>query len=353
MPGGRRGQAFPARRQLAWSGTHAETLAITSKHTANRHLIVIKNEVGVLLHGQKRRIIAVERHSAIRRVPRAIGVTIVRQNSNGQVVPADNPGEDLTAEDMARVTADDWADIRTLARGYCRTVDATRSRKRMDGSATIVKNGYAPYGTDDVSDDVCQDAVLMFAGNLRNVTKSCAAASTWVDTRETASWLYVRKDGETLTITRRTIQKWSVRDAAARNGYRLDVKPDDVDATPGAQVMRAVPRAEHIASVPIPSAASIVSQAAWHTAWQDGSDFPTLKAALFLAGEADDLGRAGILANVAQALHGGAYHSRRQVKRTHDAGAREWSALSRDLTEAREQLSGAPVEVLEPAEAGE
>ncbi|WP_433413251.1 hypothetical protein ACQP1V_29195 [Microtetraspora malaysiensis] len=29
-------------------------------------------------------------------------------------------------------------EIQKLARGYCRTVDATRSRKRMDGSATVV-----------------------------------------------------------------------------------------------------------------------------------------------------------------------------------------------------------------------
>lgn len=263
------------------------------------------------------------------------------------VVPATNPGEDLTSEDMARVTADDWADIRTLARGYCRTVDATRSRKRMDGSATIVKSGHAPYGTDDVSDDVTQDALLMFAGKLRDVTKSCAAASEWIDTRETSSWLYVRKDGETLPITRQTIQRWSVRDAAARNGYRLDVKPDATDATPGAQIMRAVPHAEHVTSVPVPSAASIVSEAAWRTAWQDGSEYPTLKAALFLASEADHLGREGILATVAQAVHGGAYHSRRQVRRTRDAGSQEWSELSRELAGAREQLAGAPLDVLE------
>jgi galactarate dehydratase len=31
----------------------------------------------------------------------------------------------------------------------------------MDGSATVVREGYAPYGTDDVSDDVTQDAVLI------------------------------------------------------------------------------------------------------------------------------------------------------------------------------------------------
>jgi hypothetical protein len=269
----------------------------------------------------------------------------VRQTDNGHVVPASIPGEDLTSEDMGHVTPDDWADIRTLARGYCRTVDATRSRKRMDGSATIVKSGYAPYGTDDVSDDVTQDAVLMFAGKLRDITKSCPVAAEWIDTREPHSWLYTRKDGENLTITRQTLQRWSVRDAAARNGYRLDVKPEDVDSTPGTQIMRPVPRAEHVASVPVPSAASVISQAAWRTAWQDGSEYPTLKAALFLASESEHIGREGILATVAQAIHGGAYHSRRQVRRTRDAGAREWSELSEELSEVRAQLAGATVEI--------
>ena len=260
----------------------------------------------------------------------------------GNVVPATIPGEDLTSDDMSRVTADDWADIARFARGYCRTVDATRSRKRMDGSATIVKSGYAPYGTDDVSDDVTQDAVLMFAGRLRDTIKSCPAASTWLDTRETASWLYLRKDGETITITRATLQRWCVRDSAARNGYKLDVKPDDADATPGLQVMRAVPHAEHVASVPVPSAASIVSEAAWRTAWGDGSEYPTLKAALFLASEADHLGRDGILATVAQARYGGARNSRRQVRRARDAGSVEWSELSQELRDARDQFAGTP-----------
>jgi hypothetical protein len=272
---------------------------------------------------------------------------VATSGNAGNVVPATNPGEDLTPEDMARVTADDWADIQKLARGYCRTVDATRSRKRMDGSATIVKSGYAAYGTDDVSDDVTQDAVLMFAVKLRDVIKSCPAASTWVDTRETASWLYLRKDGETITITRATVQRWSVRDAAARNGYRIDVAPNDVDATPGAQVMRAVPHAEHVASVPVPSAASIVSQAAWRTAWGDGNGYPTLKAALFLASEADHLRHEGILATVAQARYGGARNSRRQVRRVHDAGTLEWSELSQELDSARAQLIGAPLSELQ------
>lgn len=263
----------------------------------------------------------------------------------GNIVPANVPGEDLTPEDMARVTADDWADIRKLARGYCRTVDATRSRKRMDGSATIVKQGHAPYGTDDVSDDVTQDAVLMFASTLRNILKSCPAASLSVDTRETESWLYLRKDGATVTITRTTLHRWSVRHAADRNGYRLDVQPNEVDATPGAQVMRAVPHAEHV--TPVPSAASIVSQATWRTAWGDGSEYPTLRAALFLASEADDLGREGILATVAQARYGGARHSRRQVRRARDAGAHEWSELSRELSDTRAQLANATLAELD------
>lgn len=264
----------------------------------------------------------------------------------GNVVPAKNPGEDLTSEDMARVNADDWADIRKMARAYCRKVDASRSRKRMDGSATIVKSGHAPYGTDDVSDDVTQDAVLMFASKLRDISKSCPTNSLWVDTHETASWLYTRKDGESITITRATLQRWSVKDAATRNGYRLDVKPDDVDATPGTQVMRAVPHAEYVANIPIPSAASITSQAAWRTAWGDGSEYPTLKAALFVSADADDLGRAGILATVAQARYGGARNSRRQVRRAHDAGAFEWSELSRELSDAREHLSNASLSEL-------
>jgi hypothetical protein len=239
---------------------------------------------------------------------------------------------------MTRITSDDWADIRTMARGYCRTVDATRSRKRMDGSATVVKSGYAPYGTDDVSDDVTQDAILMFAGHMRDVTKSCPVAAEWVDTREPHSWLYTRKDGQTVTITRRTIQGWAVRNACRRNGYRLDVQPDETDATPGVQVMRALPHADNIASVPTPSAASEASYSAFRVAWLDGSDYPTLRTALFQADGADDLGRAGILAGTAQALHGGAWNSSRIVERTRRAGAREWAELSALLADARREL---------------
>lgn len=262
----------------------------------------------------------------------------MRQSGNGQVVPADVPGEDLTPEDMTKVTPDDWADIRRMARGYCRTVDATRSRKRMNGSATIVKSGYAPYGTDDVSDDVTQDAVIMFAGHLRDVTKSCPVAAECVETREPHSWLYTRKDGQEVMITRRTIQGWAVRNACRRNGYRLDVEPDGTDATPGAQVMRALPHADNVASLPTPSAASEASNAAFRMAWLDGSDYPTLRTALFQAGGADDLGRVGVLAGTAQALHGGCWNSSRIVERTRRAGACEWAELSARLADARREL---------------
>jgi hypothetical protein len=290
--------------------------------------------------------VAVQR---IRRVPGPIGVTIVRQSDTGHVVPASIPAEDLTPEDMARVTPDDWADIGKVARGYCRTVDATRSRKRMDGSATIVKSGYAPYGTDDVSDDVTQDAVFMFAAKLRDILKSCAVSALWVDTREPYAWAYVRKDMSEITVTRRTLQFWAVRDAAARNGYRIDVKPDETDATPGAQVMRAVPHAEHVTPMTLPSEVSITNQAVWRTAWGDGRDYPTLKAALFLGSEAEHLRHAGILATIAQATYGGIRGSDRQVKRTRRNGQREWAELSENLNDARETFAHSPLRALEVA----
>jgi hypothetical protein len=256
----------------------------------------------------------------------------------GRAIPVNVPGEDLTPEDMARVTGDDWADLRKLAGGYCRTVDATRSRKRVDGSATITRSGYGLYGTDDVSDDVTQDAVLLFAKRLRDVLKSCPTASAWVDTREPASWQYVRKDGRTMIITRKTLQRWAVRDAAARNGYRLDVPPDEVMETPGAQRMRGVPHAEHVTALATATGASQLSETIMRRAWEDGHDFPTLAKILFLGNAADDLGREGILSTAAQAEYGGAYGSRRNVRRTRDKARREWEILSERLDNAREDM---------------
>lgn len=256
----------------------------------------------------------------------------------GRVVPTRVPGQDLTPDDMARVTSDDWADIRTLARGYCRTVDSTRSRKRMDGSATIVRNGHALHGTDDVSDDVTQDAVLIFAGILRKIVKSCPVSYVWLDTREPAAWLYTRRDGQTGTVDRKTLQRWAVHDAAARNGYRLDVPPEKIDESPGDQLMRGVLHAEHMASLAVTSGVSQYAETIFRTAWGDGSEFPTLGRVLFNASNADDLGRAGILSTVAQAEYGGVYGSRRNVRRTRANGEREYEELTKRLDDARQQL---------------
>lgn len=256
----------------------------------------------------------------------------------GRVVPVKIPGGDLTAEDMARVTADDWADLRRIARGYCRRVDQARYRKRMDGSATVVKGGYAPYGTDDVSDDVTQDAVLIFARRLRTIIMTCPAASVWLDTREVASWLYTRRDGETITIDRRSLHWWAIRDAAEHNGCRLDVPPDETMEAPGAQIMRGLPHAENLSSLAVASGVSQLSETIMRTAWGDGAEFPTLRRLLFAAGNAEHLKHDGVLATVAQAEHGGTYGSRRIVRRTRAAAEREWEKLSSRLDAAREEL---------------
>ncbi|MGW4958224.1 hypothetical protein ACWEPL_13445 [Nonomuraea sp. NPDC004186] len=239
---------------------------------------------------------------------------------------------------MARVTPEDWAEIRKLARGYCRTVDATRSRKRMDGSATIVKGGHAPYGTDDVSDDVNQDAVLLFAQRLRDVLAKCRRAPESGTTTETQSWIYVRRDGTEMTITRTTLQRWAVRDAAARNGYRVDVPPTEVDATPGAQLMRGLPHAENVTRAAVAFSTAQHSAAIFRQAFGDGQEFPVLRKIIAQAEQAEDLGRAGILAAVAQEREGGAYGSRRAVIRVRDAARAELSELSERLDDARDAM---------------
>ncbi|MEU6720777.1 hypothetical protein ABZ897_55780 [Nonomuraea sp. NPDC046802] len=238
---------------------------------------------------------------------------------------------------MARVTPEDWAEIQRLARGYCRTVDATRSRKRMDGSATIVKEGHAPYGTDDVSDDVTQDAVLLFAQKLRHISASCRKASE--GTTDTPEWVYVRRDGSEMIVSRTTLCRWAVRDAAARNGYRVDVPPTEVDATPGAQLMRPVPHVENATWAAVAFCVAQNSAAIFRQAFGDGGDFPILRAMMKVAGQADDLGRAGILGKVAQARYGGAYGSRRAVIRTRDAARAEWKELAERVDDARDTFT--------------
>jgi hypothetical protein len=262
----------------------------------------------------------------------------VSDSTTGRAIRDGSIYDSVTPEDMSRVTDGDWREIRTKARKYCRTADAARSRKQMDGSATVVRNGAAPYGTDDVSDDVTQDAVLIFARRLSEIMAECAPASVCIATREPASWLYVRRDGEMITVDRDRLHYWAVRDAARRNGCRVDVKPDETEATPGAQLMRGLPHADH---VPPATAAAYVaghSREIFRSAWADGSDYPTLGRILRYASQADDLGRAGVLAKAAQATYGGPRNSSSKVRRTRDAARSEWRALSARLDEVRDEL---------------
>jgi galactarate dehydratase len=207
----------------------------------------------------------------------------------------------------------------------------------MDGSATIVKQGHAPYGTDDVSDDVTQDAVLLFAQRLRDISASCRKAPE--STAEASMWVYVRRDGGEMTISRTTLHRWSVRDAAARNGYRVDVPPTEVDATSGAQLMRAVPRAENVTRAAVAFCAAQNSAVIFRQAFGDGRDFPVLRDVMQIAAQADDLGRAGILSKVAQKRYGGAYGSRRAVIRARDVARAEWKDLSERIDDARDTLT--------------
>jgi hypothetical protein len=256
----------------------------------------------------------------------------------GEVKSRGMIGGELTPVEMARVTADDFAGIRRAARGYCRAVDATRSRKRMDGSATAAPRGHARYGTDDVSDDVTQDAVLIFAGRLHKIVTTCEVSAVWVATREPSAWQYVRRDGETITVTRKTIQYWAVRDAAARNGYRLDVRPDVIDTLPGVQTVRGLPHADKLASLAVSPYLSGQSETIFRTAWGDGANYRTLAVVLDHAKHADDLGRAGIMGKTAQQLHGGPLNSSSKVQRTRDAALREWQELTAALDSARDDL---------------
>ncbi len=259
-------------------------------------------------------------------------------NRNSENEKASAPRGDVTREDMARVTAGDFTDLNDLARRYCRVVDSTRSRKRANGSATVIKNGYAPYGTDDVSDDVTQDAVLIFAKRLRKIITSCAVSAVWVETREPCAWQYIRRDGETIIVTRTTLHRWAVRDAAARNGYRLDVKPEEVDTIPGAQAMRGMPHAETLPALAVTPCLAGYSGEIFRSAWGDGRGYPTLKVIMDNANSVDDLGRGGVLGKAAQAIHGGPRNSSSKVQRTRDAAREEWRKLTAELDAVRDEL---------------
>lgn len=253
-------------------------------------------------------------------------------------IQANKPVGDVTAEDMKRVTSEDFTELQRIARGYCRTVDSTRSRKRMDGSATVVRSGSALYGTDDVSDDVTQDAVLIFTKRLREVIATCEASAVWVETRKVCAWQYIRRDGETIIVTRGKLHYWAVRDAAARNGYRLDVKPEPIDVTPGAQITRGIPHADKLSTLAVTPYLSGQSETIFRSAWGDGREFPVLSTILDIAKQADDLGRTSVLGQAAQDLYGGPRHSSSKVQRTRDAAVKEWRALTASLDSVRDEL---------------
>jgi hypothetical protein len=246
--------------------------------------------------------------------------------------------DSVTPTDMTRVTEDDFYELARIARAYCRTVDASRGRKRMDGSATMAPNGAPRYGTDDVSDDVTQDAVLIFARRLRQIIDSCDPSAVSVATREAESWQYIRKDGRTIIVGRTKIMYWSVRDAAAQNGYRLDVPAEPIDTVPGAQMMRGAPHADVLPTLAMGPAFAANSATIFRSAWGDGSDFRTLGAVMRIADRADNLKRAGIIGQAAQELHGGPRNSSCKVQRTGDDARREWQELTSRLDEVRESL---------------
>jgi len=258
---------------------------------------------------------------------------VVNQTLTGEN-PVNRKYRNVTAEDMKRVTEQDFADLQRISRAYCRAVDATRPRKLMDGSASVARNGSAVYGTDDVSDDVTQDAVLIFAKRLGQIIETCEVSAVWVETREPSAWQYVRRDGETIIVTRNKIQYWSVRDAAARNGYRSDTKTEASHADPEKEITRT----EKLAALAVAPHLAGHSAEIFRSAWGDGTDFPVLGGFIRNANKADDLGRAGIIGKTTQELYGGPLNSSSRVQRARDAGRKEWRALSAALDAAREEL---------------
>ncbi|MFF7987768.1 hypothetical protein ACFZDK_53570 [Streptomyces sp. NPDC007901] len=189
-----------------------------------------------------------------------------------------------------------------------------------------------------MSDDVTQDAVLIFAKRLREIIATCEVSAVSVETREACAWQYVRKDGETIIVTRKTLQYWAVRDAAARNGYRLDVKPEPVDVAPGAQITRGIPHADKLSTLAVTPYLSGQSETIFRTAWGDGSEFPVLSTILGIAKQADDLGRTSVLGRTAQDLYGGPRHSSSKVQRARDAATKEWRELTASLDAVRDEL---------------
>lgn len=293
-----------------------------------------------------------------------------------RLIPGTTPGAKLAPEDMARVTAHDWNELQSLAKRYGWAIDRSHSRKRMDGSATIRRDGYTPYGTDDVSDDITQDAMLLYAQRLKSIEAGCAVAETDEETGQPVAWHYTRKDGKRSVATRETLYHWAVHDAAQRNGYR---RRDDENGNGGKEVgdaptpapggpepgesgndrQAAVPgdmpdpdgapevrgqvaaRSRELGAVALAlvrnTALASQSEVIWRMAFGDGRDFPVLRRLLPKAEQAVDLGRTPVLTETAADLYGS--RSRRMIIRTREAARREWEEVSRRADEARSELA--------------
>ncbi|MEX5633854.1 hypothetical protein [Parafrankia sp. FMc2] len=293
-----------------------------------------------------------------------------------RLIPGTTPGAKLTPEDMARVTGHDWNELHSLAKRYGWAIDRSHSRKRMDGSATIRRGGYAPYGTDDVTDDITQDAMLLYAQRLKSIETGCPVAETDEETGQPVAWHYTRKDGKRSVATRETLYHWAVHDAAQRNGYRRRdhengnggneaggtlapapggpepgesgndrraAAPGDAPDPDGTLEIRGqvAARSRELGTVALAlvrnTALASQSEVIWRLAFGDGRDFPVLRRLLPKAEQAVDLGRTPVLTETAAELHGS--RSRRMIIRTREAARREWEEVSRRADEARSELA--------------
>lgn len=143
---------------------------------------------------------------------------------------------------FSTMTDDDAHDVTGAALRYVRVLDSTRSRKRFE----------------DVGQDVAQDACLAFASLIARLP----VAAYDVATGHASHFLYTPAEAAEsdavdvaprlpFTISRSTIARWSVTDAARHNGLRMDDvrDADGTEMEPGKTLGQgyAVNRSQHVA----------------------------------------------------------------------------------------------------------
>lgn len=298
--------------------------------------------------------------------------------SSGAAYPV---GSAVASWTSSGVTDDDVQRLRDAAARYCRTVDATRSRKRAA----------------EVLDDVAQDAALIFgallvkaqswsvaayADDLDGATSDWQYAATddlpdcWTaqDAQraglQPVAWQYpaaapdvaddvvVQDDDDDAqddadaapvrrrVVTRATLRRWAIHDAARRNGFRLDVAPSDLDATPDAREMRAADRGvvaltsdTRVATLATGSAAS------WDAVWTPDA-YPVLSRLLFHASDAVHSGRAsGVWHATTSDVTGTQTRNHRHTARVRDAALAEWSDLRDRLDVVRDATTARHVDI--------